>query len=95
METDSSKNLCAAGTKYASSNTLNQDHVLKFTERMKVKAVKLGETQIFARFSTGDVTTNELFYHKHCIAKFTNRYQSAMLKEQRSQSLLIVTNQLC
>ena len=31
---------------------------------MKVKAVKLGEIQIFARFSTGDVTTNELFYHK-------------------------------
>ena len=49
--------------------------------------IKLGETQILARLSEGDVTTNEFFYHKKHLVKF-NRYNSVLQSEQKKQNLV-------
>ena len=38
--------------------------------------------KVLSHLSSGDVTTNELFYHKNCLVNFNNQYQSEMNKEK-------------
>ena len=45
------------------------------------KALKLNETQVLTAISTGDVTTNELYYHKKCLMQFNNQYSAAIKQE--------------
>ena len=44
-------------------------------------------SQIPSKFSTGDTTTNEIFYHKTCLKNFNNHCRSAMSNDQRMQDL--------
>ena len=79
LKIDSEINFCAAGTMHATSKTC-QDHVEAFTEKIKLNSSKLGEAELSAKLSPGDLATNELFYHKSCLKQFNNRYESAILK---------------
>ena len=81
MQVDISENLCAAGTMHAKSKKVDSDHVLQFTETLKTKALKLNQTHVLAALLTGDVTSNEVYYHKMCLIAFNNRYNSALQRE--------------
>ena len=64
---DKPSNLCAAGTLHAQSDKVHTSHVSQFTETLRTKALKLNETQVLTAISTGDVTANEIYYHKKCL----------------------------
>ena len=81
LQLDDPRNLCAAGTLHAKSKTLDLDHVHEFTDRIKNNALKINNMKVLSHLSSGDVTTNELFYHKNCLVNFNNQYQSEMNKE--------------
>ena len=91
LKIETSYCLCAAGTLHAKCDKVDDKHVHEFTEKIKNQDIKLGETQILARVSTGDVTTNEIFYHKTCLTNFNNQYRSALFKEHK---LLYLDNNL-
>ena len=66
-------NLCAAWTLHAQSDKVHTSHVSQFTETLWNKALKLNETQELTAISTGDVTANEIYYHKKCLMRFNNK----------------------
>ena len=93
LKIDTSDCLCAAGTLHAKCDKVDDKHVHEFTEKIKNQDIKLGETQILARVSTGDVTTNKIFYHKTCLTNFNNQYRSALFKEHKLLYLDINLNE--
>ena len=48
---------------------------------MQTKALKFNETQLLTAISTGDVTANEIDYHKKCLIRFNNKYSAAIKQE--------------
>ena len=79
---DKQSNLCAAGTLHAQSDKVHTSHVSQFTEMLWTKkALKRNETQVLTPISTGDVTTNELYYLKKCLMRFNNQYSAAIKQE--------------
>ena len=64
---DKQSNLSAAGTLHAQSNKVCTSHVSQFTETLQIKALKLNETQVVTAISTGDITANDIYYHKKCL----------------------------
>ena len=78
---DKPSNLCAAGTLHAQSDKVHTSHVSQFTETLRTKALKLNETQVLTSISTGDVTANEIYYHKKCLMQFNNKYSAAIKQE--------------
>jgi len=44
-------------------------------------ALYLEDIRLLSKFSSGDVVSNELFYHKACYKTFFNRYKKAKLQE--------------
>ena len=45
------------------------------------KTLKLNEVQVLTTVSTGDVTANEIYYHKNCFMWFNNKYSAAIKQE--------------
>ena len=80
---ENSENLCAAGTIHAKSDKVDRNHVDQFIESLRTKALKLNEKHISTAISTGDVTSNEFYYHKSCLKSFNYRYTSALEKETK------------
>ena len=78
--------LHAAGTKDATSTKVNHKHVEDFTEKLKTMASYLQETNVLAKLTSGDVISNELFYHTKCQVNFLNRYNRTKLLENKSPS---------
>ena len=78
---DKPSNLCAAGTLHAQSDKIHTSHVSQFTETLWTKALKLNETQVLTAISTGDVTANEIYYHKKCLTWFDSKYSAAIKQE--------------
>ena len=62
---DKLSNLCPAGTLHAQSDKVHTFHVSQFTETLRIKALKLYETQVLTAISTGDVTANEIIITKN------------------------------
>ena len=48
----------------------------QFTETLK-----FNETQVLTAISTGDVTANEIYYHKKCLIRFDSKYSAATKQE--------------
>ena len=80
-EIDSSENLCAAGTMHTTSEKVNEKHVQNFTEKLSEKALKLNDSHVLTKLSTGNVATNEIFYHKRCLKTFDNKYNAVVNSE--------------
>ena len=78
---DKQSNLSAAGTLHAQSNKVCTSHVSQFTETLQIKALKLNETQVVTAISTGDITANDIYYHKKCLMWFNNKYSAAIKQE--------------
>ena len=49
---------------HAQSDKLHTSHMSQIIETLGTKVLKLNETRVLAAISTGDVTTNEIYYHK-------------------------------
>ena len=79
-EVDIESNLRAAGTKYASTSKTNVEHVENITQKWKEMATKIGDDHLIRILSSGDVASNEIFYHKEntkpCLANFHKKYQT-------------------
>ena len=78
---DKSLNLCAAGTLHAQLDKVHTYHVSQFIETLRTKALKLNATQVLTAISTGDVTDNEIYYHKKCLMQVNNKYSAAIKQE--------------
>ena len=83
QQTDLSKNLTAAGTKFATIDKVNREHVDRVTNSIREKALKLNDTQVLASLSTGDVIANEIFYHTKCFKAFDYRHQVSVDNETK------------
>ena len=57
---------------------MRQVHVDNFTYNLKEMASFLNDSILLPKFSTGDVISNELFYHKNCYLYYRNKYRNAM-----------------
>ena len=63
-EPDSADNLVAAGTFHATKSKTDPNHVSNLTQKWKMMAAKLDHTELLSRLATGDIVSNELYYHK-------------------------------
>ena len=79
-EEDSESNLRAAGTMHASTSKTNIEHVMTITQKWKDMATKIGDDHLIRILSSGDVASNEFFYHKEnikpCLPNFHKKYQT-------------------
>ena len=71
---DKDYKLCAAGTMHSPDVKVKSSHVLQLTSEWKKMASFLGQTDVLIRLSSGDVTSNELYYHKNCYVNSRNIY---------------------
>ena len=54
-------------------------------------ALFLNDLSVLSKLSSGDVASNELFYHSKCYKTFANRYSAA--KEAASRSEMFINNE--
>ena len=77
-QNDDNINLRAAGTLHATQSKTDIEHVRNLTEKWLVMAKTLNDDELIHRLSSGDVVSNELFYHKEevkcCLAKYHKLY---------------------
>ena len=83
-ETDLYSKLIAAGTKHASSSKVKTVHVGTLTSKLRDMALFLNDSKLLPKLSTGDVISNELFYHKVCYLEYLNRHRSAVNASKRA-----------
>ena len=80
-ETDTENNLTAACTFHATKNKVDINHLSNLTEKWKTMAAKLGYREPLSQLSSGDIVSNELYYHKstikNCYVQFCNEYKRA------------------
>ena len=82
-QNDDSANLTAAGAFHAKNDAANFKHLQEQTEKWKKMALTLNHEGILRRLSSGDVASNELFYHMNCLNKYRNKYNSAVKKSSK------------
>ena len=78
---DTSENLIAAGIMQASQDKASGMHVDDLTEKWKRMAALNNNQDLLRKLSFGDVTSNELFYHRDCYQDFRNIYR----REEKKQ----------
>ena len=85
--------LCEAGTMHATNDKVDNQHVQELTAKIKRQALKLGETEILSKLSTGDLASNKIYYHKACLTKFSNRIRSVISKNENIENFSTAINQ--
>ena len=83
---DNSEELHAAGAWHATAKKVDREHLRKYTKKMRVIASYLELNHIVSRLSSGDVASNELFYHASCYKQLCNNYQSKKNEDAKSIS---------
>ena len=83
-EIDNEQNLIAAGTLHAKTLKVKQKHVDDFTKNLREMALFLNDSNLLPKISTGDVATNEVFYHKKCYINYRNKHRSAVRGANKS-----------
>ena len=78
---DNAENLCAAGALHASVKKIKLDHVTIFTEKLNIMAVEVGNDDVLSKLSSGDVASNEIYYHKICHINFRTQYRDTLQKK--------------
>ena len=72
-QTDSPENLHARGSFRATKRNVNAKHNKEVTENWKSMALKVGNETLLNHLSTGDASSNELYYHAECNKSFWNQ----------------------
>ena len=80
-DSDNAENLCAAGTLHATTKKVKLDYVTIFTEKLKSIAVEVGNDDALSKLSSGDVASNEIYYHKICYINFRTQYRDTLQKK--------------
>ena len=83
LQTDQKTNMSAAGTYHATDKKTDKSHVAKLTKQLIAYALKLNKSHIVETLSSGDVTSNEIWYHKWCYHRFINEYDAAIKLEAK------------
>ena len=65
-QTESPGNLHARGSFHATKRNVNAKHNKEVTENWKSMALKVGNKTLLNQLSTGDASSNELYYHVKC-----------------------------
>lgn len=65
-EKDSPENLHASGSFHATKRNVNAKHNEKATENWKSMALKAGNEVLLSNLSSGDASSNELYYYAEC-----------------------------
>ena len=81
---DNPQNVCAPGTLHATSKRVNLNHVFFFIKKLKGMASVLEDNEFLSKLISGDVASNELYYHKSCYKTFLSRYQQQISKKLNS-----------
>ena len=68
-----------------------RQHVDKISEQLRSMALFMNDLSVLSKLSSGDVASNELFYHSKCYKTFTNRYSAA--KEAAYHSEIFINNE--
>ena len=84
---DDGENLCAAGTLHATDDDLDHTHNNEFTEKLREKALKIGDSRLMSILAVKTVAVNEYYYHKHCLISFNNQYNKYLNDEQKRRSI--------
>ena len=83
-EEDLSQNLHAAGSYRAKRKVVNVQHNKSFTEKWKEMALNYDNPSLLALISTGDLASNEIFYHAPCYESMQN--ESDKFKHNKSST---------
>ena len=67
-----------------SKGRLHNCQTLQLSEKVNSMAIELGESNLIAKMSIGDMVATEAKYHKSCLNKIFNRYRSLQMKSQDS-----------
>ena len=78
---DNAENLCTAGILHATAEKVKLDYVTIFMEKLKSMAVELGNDDVLSKLSSGDVASNEIYYHKICYINFCTQYRDTLRKK--------------
>ena len=79
--------LHAAGLKHATTFSTNSDNLTSFTDKLRVMATTLCDSSIVSKLLSGDVNSNELYYHLPCYTNYCRKYDKAL----RLWELLMIT----
>ena len=78
-ETDTENNLTAADTFHATKNKVDINHASNLTKKWKTMVAKLDYSELLSRLSSGDIVSDELYYHKstikNCYVQFCSEYK--------------------
>ena len=89
---DIEEHLIAAGTYQASKKKVNTLHLKQLGEKWLNWALCLENyTHVVTTLSVGDLTSNQLYYHKRCYTEFYNAY-SKHVEKQKAQSAEEIDN---
>ena len=72
---DDESSLRATGTQGPTKDAVDTQHNAKLTERWKDMAIKTNNDSLLAKPATGNLTSNELFYHLDCYLSMSRSYQ--------------------
>ena len=72
---DDESSLRATGTQGHTKDAVDTQHNAKLTERWKDMAIKTNKDSLLAKPATGNLTSNELFYHLDCYSSMSRSYQ--------------------
>ena len=73
---DTSENLHAAGSFHATNKDVNRTHNEELTRKWKEMALTVGNTSLLNLLSSGDLASNEIYYHSRCYKDMQNEYKS-------------------
>ena len=65
-EDDFDYNLHATGSLHATQTDINTDHNHKLASKWKEMAAKVGNSSLLNLIPQGDLTSNKIYYHRHC-----------------------------
>ena len=72
-QTDSSENLCTYGSFHVTKRSVNAKHNKEVTENWKSMALKVANKKFLSLLPTGEVCSNELYYHAKCYKSLWNQ----------------------
>ena len=84
-KSDKTDNLHAAGVMHATTNTVDKQHIKDSTKKIKEMASYLDLRHAVAKLSSGDIVSNELYYHGHCYKQMCNDFAKKKNEESKQE----------
>ena len=82
---DDVSNLCAGGTRHATSKKIKEEKNGAFSDNHWRQASKLQDSRILSFLSVGSAAAREMNHHRVCLTEFHNRYRALFTAEPKEQ----------